>query len=369
MAVKGIVLYDFLLVRGGAERLTLDLVRGLPGVDLCVGYRDPQAFPAEEIADLHCHDLAAATALPGWRTLKVMRAFAGPATRFLADYDWALFSGSNAPLAVRHRLGGRNLYYCHTLPRFVYDLRDYYLKRFPLPLRPALLALMAYVKPRYEASMAAMDTLIANSENVRGRLRRYLGRDATVVNPPIDTERFRWRQQGDYFLSLARLEDFKRVDLIIEAFRRLPSQQLVVASGGSQAERLRRLADGLPNVRFTSWLNDQQLAELIGGARATIYIPRDEDFGMSPVESMAAGKPVIGVAEGGLLETVLDGETGLMLPADPTVEHLIEAVSALSADRALAMRHAAEARAQLFSRARFIERMRAVIEAAPAAVR
>lgn len=366
MAVKGIVLYDFLLVRGGAERLTLDLVRGLPGVELCVGYRDPQAFPAAEIADLRCHDLEAATAIPGWRTLKVMRAFAGSDTRFLKDYDWALFSGSNAPLAVRHRPGRRNLYYCHTLPRFVYDLRDYYLDRFPLPLRPALLALMAYVKPRYEASIAAMDTIIANSENVRGRIRRYLGRDAVVVNPPIDTERFRWKQDGDYYLSLARLEDFKRVDLIVEAFRRMPSKQLVIASGGSQAEKLRRLADGLPNIRFTSWLDDQQLADLIGGARATIYIPRDEDFGMSPVESMAAGKPVIGVAEGGLLETVIDGETGLLLPADPTLEHLIEAVEALTPERARSMRGAAQARAEQFSRARFIERMRAVIEA-PAA--
>ena len=359
--MKGIVLYDFLLVRGGAERLTLDLVRGMPGVDLCVGYRDPSAFGAHELDGIRCHDLHAATAIPGWRTFKVMRAFAGTKTRFLEGYDWALYSGSNAPLAVHQRRNGRNLYYCHALPRFVYDLRDYYLQRLPPPLRPALKALAAYVKPRYEASLAGMDTLIANSENVRGRVQRYIGRDALVVNPPIDVERFRWSHDGGYFLSLARLEDFKRVDLIVEAFRRLPQHRLVVASGGSQATALRKLADGAPNISFTSWLGDDELGKLIAGARAAIYIPHDEDFGMSPVESMAAGKPVIGVAEGGLLETVVDGETGLLLPRSPTVEDLVEAVLKMTPDLARSMRGAAENRSQLFSKERFLQRMREVI--------
>ncbi|WP_375574455.1 glycosyltransferase [Paracidovorax oryzae] len=361
MAVKGVVLYDFLHAKGGAERLTLDLVRGLEGAELCFGYRQPEVFPASELADIACHDLDATTPVPGWRTLKVLRAFSGPQAQFLDQYDWAIFSGVLAPVAVRHRRGRRNLYYCHTPPRFVYDLRAYYQQKFAPPLRPALAVLAAYLKRRYESSVAEMDMVIANSENVRGRLLQYLGVDATVVHPPIDVERFRWRDRGNYFLSLARLEDFKRVDRIVDAFLRMPSQQLVVVSGGSQFEALRAKATQAPNIRFTSWLGDDALAEMMGGARASIYIPRDEDFGMSPVESMAAGKPVIGVAEGGLLETIVHGETGWLLPAEPSVEQIVEAVSALSGDAAEAMRPACESRAREFSKDRFLRRMRELV--------
>ncbi|MDA8454084.1 glycosyltransferase [Acidovorax sp. GBBC 3334] len=361
MALKGVVLYDFLHAKGGAERLTLDLVRGLEGTELCYGYRQPEVFSAGELAGIACHDLEATTPVPGWRTLKVLRAFAGRRAAFLDRYDWAIYSGVLAPVAVRHRKGQRNLYYCHTPPRFVYDLRDYYRDKFSPLLRPALAVLAAYLKQQYEASVAAMDVVIANSENVRSRLRTHLGVESRVVHPPIDVERFRWRQQGDYFLSLARLEDFKRVELIVDAFLRMPSRQLVVVSGGSQFEMLRAKAASAPNIRFTSWLGDEALAELMGGARASIYIPRDEDFGMSPVESMAAGKPVIGVAEGGLLETIVPGETGWLLPAEPTVDQLIESVMSLSGDRAAAMRTACESRAQVFSKDRFLQKMKELV--------
>ncbi|WCM92441.1 glycosyltransferase [Acidovorax sp. NCPPB 2350] len=361
MALKGVVLYDFLHARGGAERLTLDLVRGLEGTELCIGYRHPEAFSLDELSDIALHDLGATTPLPGWRTLKVLRTFAGPRAEFLGRYDWAVFSGVLAPVAVRHRRGRRNLYYCHTPPRFVYDLKAYYEQKFPLVLRPALAVLAAYLKRCYEASVAEMDVVIANSENVRGRLRKYLGVESTVVHPPIDVERFRWVHGGDYFLSLARLEDFKRVELIVDAFLRMPSRQLVVVSGGTQYDMLRAKAAGAPNIRFTSWLSDASLAELVGGARASIYIPRDEDFGMSPVESMAAGKPVIGVAEGGLLETVLPGETGWLLRPEPSVDDLIGAVMSMTGDAAASMRAACESRAALFCKRTFLAKMEALV--------
>jgi glycosyltransferase involved in cell wall biosynthesis len=99
----------------------------------------------------------------------------------------------------------------------------------------------------------------------------------------------------------------------------------------------------------------------MSGAIATIYVPVDEDFGMSPVESLAAGKPVIGVAEGGLLETLVDGETGLLLPPDFTVDHLVRAVEHMSTDRAALMRQACEQSAQRFTRARFLDGMRRLV--------
>src|SRR5690606_17754944 len=147
----------------------------------------------------------------------------------------------------------------------------------------------------------------------------------------------------------------KRVRTIIEAFLTMPDRQLVVASGGDQDVELRALARGATNIRFTGWIDDKELKVLIGGAIATIYIPVQEDFGMSPVESMAAGKPVIGVAEGGLLETIVHDETGLLLQPNPGVPDVVEAVRVLSEQRALEMRAACEARAELFTRDRFLE--------------
>ena len=152
------------------------------------------------------------------------------------------------------------------------------------------------------------------------------------------------------------------MDVVIEAFRRMPDKRLIVVSGGSELAKLRRLAADANNIEFVGWVDDVLLQGLIGNAIATIYIPKDEDFGMSPVESMAAGKPVIGVAEGGLLETVVDGETGTLLRPNPDADDVIEAVQHLTAKRALQMRYACESRAALFSRDRFLSRMREVIQ-------
>ena len=280
---------------------------------------------------------------------------------FLRDYDWVVYSGVTAAVAAHHHSEGRNVYYCHTPPRFVYDLRDHYLQSLPGWQRPLLSSLIALVQPRYEAAIGLMDTIVANSENVRSRVQQYLGRDAMVVYPPCDTRGYRWLADGDYFLSTARLEPYKRVDLILEAFLKLPSHRLIVASGGSDERRLRQIARGAENIEFVGWQSAERLRELVGRARATIYVPRDEDFGMSPVESMAAGKPVIGVAEGGLLETVRDGETGLLLPRDPNCQRLVEAVLQMQPDRARAMRVACQEQAQVFSLDSFRQRMREII--------
>lgn len=360
-ADRGVVLYDFMPVRGGAERVALTLLDELAQADLVYGFRDRLAFPDEVMAAYRHVDLGAVSAVPGWRTLKVMDAFRRRCG-FIRDYDWALFSGVNAPLAVRHRPLGRNYYYCHTLPRFAYDLADYYWAHTPLPLRPALAALAAYVRHSYAPTIRNMDKVLANSDNVRRRLKRFLGLEATVVYPPVDIDAFRWLEAGDYYLSTARLESFKRVDALVDAFLAMPDQRLVVTSGGSQLPQLKLKAAGAGNIHFTGWVADDALRVLIGRARATLYVPMDEDFGISPVESMAAGKPVIGVAEGGLLETVIHGETGYLIPGMPTRSAVIDAVRALDARRAATMRDACHHRATLFARQRFVERIRAELQ-------
>lgn len=358
---RGIVLYDFLQVKGGAEKVTLTLARAWLDVDLCIGFHDPSAVANPALEGLNCIDLQTRSDIAPWRAIKALRAFTTK-THFLSRYDWVLYSGNYAPVAVHNHPDGRNILYCHTIPRFAYDLRDHYLHSCPFWQRPALRALIAYIRPRYEAAIGKMDMIIANSQNVRQRIQHYLGRDSLVIHPPCEIDAFRWQAQDDYYLSLARLEPLKRVPLIIEAFRRMPDKRLVVASGGSELTRLQRIAEGAGNIHFTGWTDEPQLQKLIGHAIATLYLPKDEDFGMSPVESIAAGKPVIGVAEGGLLETVVDGETGLLIPANPQPEDIIQAVQAMTPQHALQMRRACEARAQLFARDIFLDKMRQILE-------
>lgn len=356
----GVILYDFLHCRGGAEQLTLDLLDIFPDADLWVGYRDRRWFPDHCLADKRLRSLRLPARFPGGRTLLGLLGFRC-ATRRIRNYPWAIFSGSTTAEAVHHRRQGHNLYYCHTLPRFAYDLRAYYEARLPPWARPALRAVAALMRHRYRKALGKMDLIIANSENVRGRLRRYLGQDARVIHPPCDVQGFGWRGQADYYLSTARLEPYKRVDLLIEAFRHLPQHQLRIASGGSDERRLRRLAAGAANISFTGWLDERALRDLVGNCIATLYIAEDEDFGMSPVESMAAGKPVIGVAEGGLLETVIAGTTGLLIAPRPDADQLIRAVRALSAERAGTMRDACEQRARDFTKAAFAEQIRQAV--------
>jgi glycosyltransferase involved in cell wall biosynthesis len=284
----------------------------------------------------------------------------------LRRYDWVLYSGSVAPEAVYNHPGGLNLYYCHTVPRFAYDLRHHYESSGPLLRRAGARILGAWTRSRYPRALRRMDRVIANSENVRCRLLRYIGVDAEVIHPPCDVAGYRWRGQGDYYLSTARLEPYKRVDLLVEAFRAMPEKRLVITSGGSCEEELRGMASGAPNIEVTGWVDRERLRELIGNCIATLYIPCDEDFGISPVESLAAGKPVIGVAEGGLLETLVQGETGVLIEPEPAVADLVSAVTAMNPEHAGALRAACERRAGAFSGERFLARMRTLVAGAAA---
>lgn len=351
---KSAVLYDYMQVKGGAESVTLALCNEVPELDLVTAFMAPEAFPVAPIAEERIKTLVSPTNRPGWQVLKSALAFEHK-TRFLKDYETLIFSGSVAPLSIRHSRAERNIYYCHTPPRFVYDLRDYYLDTATRLQRPALKALIAYLQPRYEDAIGGMDKVFANSKNVQGRLKRYLGVDAEVLYPPVDTKRFRWLSDGDYFLSTARLEPLKRVDLIVEAFKQMPEQKLIVTSGGSQLGALQNLAAGVSNIEFTGWVTEERLAELVGHCKATIYIPKDEDFGMSPVESIVAGKPVIGVGEGGVGETVMDGVSGILLGSS-----LMSSGQVVTAIRSLAERPGLDKRPSphwLASKTEFAQRL------------
>ncbi|WP_420963327.1 glycosyltransferase [Brucella sp. IR073] len=353
-----VLFHDYFAIRGGGERLVLTLAHALDAT-LVHGYRTHETYDEADFPKrTRSLNFPSLLRRPGLRPLSLAAVFT--LQRYDARrYAVRLFSGVAGLFAApRKSKRGINVFYCHTPPRFLYDQAAYYLRG-----KSVLKRLAAYAfECQYRRAVARMDIIVTNSQNTRARIRHYLGRESIVVHPPVETDRFSWRGQGDYYLSTARLTPLKRVDRIVEAFLAMPDKRLIVTSGGEELERLKRLAANAPNIEFRGWVNDTELLDLVGNAIATIYLPVDEDFGMSPVESMAAGKPVIGVAEGGLLETVLPDETGVLLPPQFTQADLIAAVRSMTPAKAEAMRYACEARAKDFSRGKFIATMKQLID-------
>ena len=247
-----------------------------------------------------------------------------------------------------------NIFYCHTPPRSLFDRYEESYRTMATPLKFIFYLSSWLFKKFYRKKLLNMDVIICNSENTASRLKKYLSLDCLVVYPPLVINKYPvmdcdCQVGGDYFLSFARLEPLKRVESIIQAFIRLPSEKLVVASSGSLYDILFEKYSKFSNIIFTGWVSDRKMADLVACSRATVYIPVDEDFGMSPIESMAAGKPVLGVNEGGLRETLLHRQTGFLVESDFNVTDLVNGVKYLSKDTCLNMKTACIMHSENFS--------------------
>lgn len=350
-------MHDYFARREGGGRLAV-LLGAYWGWPVTGGFVNTSLRIGEDWPALSLRDLGVRPAAPALQSLRLARAWSA----YRSDAEALVYSGSYAPMAVFNRPSSRNILYCHTPPRFLYDQYPFYRASMTPWQRPLFRALAGYLRSRYAAAAARMDSVVANSVNVQRRVQHYLGLESVVGHPPCDVASFWWEEPQGYYLSTARLDPLKRVDLVIRAFRAMPERKLVVVSDGPERRRLERLANDVSNIAFLGEVDEKHLRELIAGCIGTIYVPRDEDFGMSPVESMAAGKPVIGVAEGGLLETVVDGQTGLLLPEAPEVDDLVNGVQRLTHTRAREMRSACVGQARKFETDVFLRRMREVVE-------
>ncbi len=356
------LLYDYLQVAGGAERFSLVLASVARNFRMVVTRVHPDVIPLLALSNALPKALGSRSTRWLGRVPEAIYCFLAR-TGFLKRARVVVYSGFYAPLAVWRQHEGKRVYYCHTIPRYAYDLHEYTSSSFPAPLRPLFRLFCFILRWGYERALRRMDVLISNSENIRNRLRLYTGLESMVIHPPIQTNRFRWIADGDYYLSNARLEPLKRVELIVRAFASMPKRKLVIASGGSQAAWLQQIAKTAPNITFTGWLEEEEWARLLGRARAAVYVAIDEDFGMSPVEAMAAGKPVIAVAEGGLTETVVHRLTGLLIEGTVSAEKVRDAVEELERIGPSSMRAACEQRAQSFEERQFASKMLRVLQA------
>ena len=350
-----VILHDAFAFKGGGERLVYLLCRDLEA-DLAFGYRNKKTFNLDELSN-NLINLESESKLPAWRTIKRLHTFRNK-TNFLKKYKNVIYTGQNSSLAVSNHSEGKNIYYCFTPPRSMYDLKESHLaSQTPLEkLRHVLYN--TFYQPLYENAIRKMDVILADSKNVQNRIHKFLGLESTVLYPPCDVDKFNWMGQEDYYLSTARLTSYKRVDIIIQAFIKLPQKRLIITSTGPDEKKLKQLAEGFANIQFTGDINDNELKNLIGNSIATIYIPKDEDFGISPVESMAAGKPVIGSGEGGLLETVIHGETGWLSSPNISVEELVQMLDAANPKLARSMRFSCEKQATGFRTELFINKIK-----------
>jgi glycosyltransferase involved in cell wall biosynthesis len=267
----------------------------------------------------------------------------------------AVVSSSHAcAKGVRVANGVTHLCYCHTPMRYAWDFAAE-AGRFPAPIRPAARAGMAWFRRWDRATATRVDRFVANSTAVAERIRRFYGRRAEVVHPPVRTDFFTpGGEREDWFLYVGRLVSYKRPELVVEAFRGLDARLRVIGDGHLR-ERLEREAP--PNVEFLGERGEEQLRDLYRRARAFVY-PADEDFGIVMAEVQACGTPVIGLRRGGAVDIVQDGETGWLLDRQDVaqVRRAVEraAVEDLDSD-------AIRRNAERFASDRFREQMRRVV--------
>jgi glycosyltransferase involved in cell wall biosynthesis len=241
----------------------------------------------------------------------------------LSDYDLVLSVTSAFAHGVRARSKALHICYCLTPARFLWDYRTYVAREGLARLANWVLPPLVNRLQRWDRAAASrVDHFVAISEAVRERIGRSYGRDAAVIYPPVDAQRFQLSpERGDYFLIISRLVPYKRIDLAVRAFSQL-GLPLWIIGDGRDRPALEAMAG--PNVRFLGRLSDEEARACLARCRAFIF-PGEEDFGIAPLEAQAAGRPVIAYARGGALETVLAGETGLFFH-DPTAESLAETV-------------------------------------------
>ncbi len=351
------LVHDWLNQIGGAEDVLEHLVGLFPGAPIFTSIYWPDKMPSQyrqwpirvsfmdRLPGVHRHHQPYLPLYP--------LAF----ERFdLGGHDLVLSNKSGFCHGVRKPAGAVHICYCLTPTRYVWGFDDYAaregLGRLPrLLLRP----LLGWLQHWDKTAAARVDHFIAISAEVQRRIAHFYGRESVIIHPPVATQRFRPRSdEGDYFLSLGRLIPYKRIDLAVRACTAL-HLPLWVAGDGRDRRRLEALAG--PTVKFLGRVPEAEVPALMARARGFIF-PGLEDFGIAPVQSLAAGRPVIAFAGGGALDTVQDGVNGVLF-RDPSVESLtaaLERSSSLTFDPAVVRRSAEQ-----FDSAVFAEKLQAFI--------
>ena len=243
----------------------------------------------------------------------------------LGEFDIIISITSAFVKGIKTREDQLHFCICNTPTRFLWSDPDY-VKTAPIPfyIRPFMPLVLKYLK-KWDLKASKRPTyILANSKNVQERIRKYYKRESEVLYPNVETNKFMNAKftKENYYLLVSRIEPYKKVDLVIEAFKRLEREQLVIIGAGSKAGELNEKSP--KNIKFLGRVSEKELVEYYAKAKGFI-LPQNEDFGITPVESMAAGTPVVAYKKGGALETVIDGKTGVLFYPQ-TVEALVSVI-------------------------------------------
>lgn len=322
--MKIALVHDYLSQDGGAERV-LQAFHGLwPEAPIFVLFHDKEKIREFDGADIRESFIAR---LPfGKRRYQWYLPWMPLATERhnLHDFDVILSSTSAFAKGVITRPGTLHISYCHTPTRYLWtDTHEYIADlKYNRAVKAVLPRLIHRLRLWDKMSADRVDHFIANSDTVRQRIHKYYRRDSDIVYPPVDTERFFIsRSVGPYFVSGGRMVPYKRFDLLVAAFNRLKIP-LKLYGDGPERGPLEKVAR--PNIEFLGKISEKEKADLLSGAQAFIH-PQVEDLGITPIEAMASGRPVIAYGAGGVTETVIPGETGIFFHSQ-TWESILDAV-------------------------------------------
>lgn len=352
-----IVHYWLLGMRGG-ESVVESLCRTFPNADIFTLFYDP----AKVSETIRSHKVTASYLNPLRRHYRSLLPWMPSALESfdLRGYDLILSSESGPAKGIIAPSSARHVCYCHTPMRYLWELYPAYLNEWTRSrIKRVLMRRAAHRLRLWDYSSAArVDQFVANSENVRRRIWKTYRREAAVVNPPVAVDSFTFAAPDDYFLMVAELVAYKRLDYAARLFSRT-GRKLKIAGDGPEYRALKKLAG--PTVEFCGRVSAEYLRELYSHSRALI-VPGEEDFGITMVESLASGKPVIALGSGGACEIVpTENPCGGILYAAPTEADLETALLDFEAREHEFRPSALQGWAALFSEAQFQEKMERIL--------
>jgi glycosyltransferase involved in cell wall biosynthesis len=357
--LKVAIFLDYIGAIGGGERVALMLARALKG-DIITTDANQETVERLGYGDVRVISLGKTIKLPPFKQISASLLFA--TCDFSDEYDFFIFAGNWSHYAARRH--HPNLWYCYTPVRAFYDLREATISRNSNAIMRFLAMQWIRTHSRFDQrSVNNLDQVVAISATVQRRIKDYHNRSSEVIYPPVDTSKFRCDEYGDFWLSVNRIYPEKRIDLQFEVFRELPEERLVVVGGYAEGDHASRYYEKLvrdipENVEMHGAVSEAELIDLYARCKGLICTAVDEDFGLTPVEAMASGKPVVAVNEGGFKETVVRGETGLLVGAN--MDELARAVKEI--DRGPERyKDACIKRAKEFDAPVFLERIRRLI--------
>jgi len=336
--MKVALVHDHLAQDGGAEKVLAVLANMFPEAPIYTLLYDKKYtdryLPGRQI------ETSIIQKLPGGvRHYQWYMPFMPMAVEFfdLRAFDLIISDTSSFAKGVITAPGALHISYCHTPTRYLWSDTHQYINelKYNKWLKKVISLVLNKIRIWDRLAADRVDLFIANSRTVQERIAKYYRRQSLVIYPPVEVDKFKISDLSTldkadrYFLIGCRLAPYKRVDLVIETFKKLGSDyRLKIFGDGVDLKRLRALAGDADNIEFLGRVSEEQKVELYSHAQAFLN-PQEEDFGITVVESMAAGRPVIAFRRGGAVETVIDGQTGLFFD-EATVESLSAAVKRFS---------------------------------------